>query len=52
MKQPRKCDTSHKIQNKGIDHNKETFVRKAPATNICSMMILTMTILFLMMLLP
>jgi hypothetical protein len=37
---------------KGIDHNKETFVRRALATAICGMMIFNMTILFLMMLLP
>jgi hypothetical protein len=51
-KQLRKCNTSHKIlNNKGIDHNKETFIRKAPTTKICGMKILTMTISLLMLLL-
>jgi hypothetical protein len=51
-KQLRKCDTSHKILNtRGIDHIKETFDKKALATKICGMKILTMTMLFLMMLL-
>jgi hypothetical protein len=50
MKQVKRCDTSHKIlNNKGIDHIKETFDRKAPATKTCGMKILTMTILLLMM---
>jgi hypothetical protein len=51
MKQLRKCDILHKILNKGIDHNKETFDRKAPTTKICGMKILTMIILLSMMLL-
>jgi hypothetical protein len=41
MKQPRKCVTLHKKLSKGIDHNKETFVRRAPAMMICGMMIFT-----------
>jgi hypothetical protein len=48
----RKCDISHKILSKGIDHNKETFVRRAPATMICGTMVSIMTTLLLMMLLP
>jgi hypothetical protein len=50
--QPRKCDISHKILSKGTYHNKETFVRRAPATMICGTMIFIMTTLLLMMLLP
>ena len=52
MKQLRRCDILHKILSKDIDHNKETFVRRAPATMICGTMIFIMTTLLLMMLLP
>jgi hypothetical protein len=45
-KQPRRCDISYKILSKDIDHNKETFVRRAPATMTCGTMIFTMITLF------
>ena len=28
-KKPKKCDTSHKTMNKGIRHNRDSFVKKA-----------------------
>jgi hypothetical protein len=31
MKQLRKCDKSHKIMSKGIDHNKKTFRQEGPS---------------------
>ena len=40
-------DISHKILSKGIDHNKETFIRRAPATMICGPIIFIMTTLLL-----
>jgi hypothetical protein len=51
MKQPRRCNISHGILSKDIDHNKETFVSRAPAMMMCGTMIFIMTTLLLMMLL-
>jgi hypothetical protein len=52
MKQPKICDTSHKTMNKGISHNKESFVKKAIAMIAYGMMTFIMIALFLMMLPP
>jgi hypothetical protein len=50
MKQPKRCDTSHRTLNKGIGHNRETFVKKAPTMMTYGMTSFTMIALVLMML--
>jgi hypothetical protein len=52
MKQPKKCGTSHKTMNKGISHNRETFVKKALAMMTYGMTTFIMITLLLMMLPP
>jgi hypothetical protein len=47
-KQLRKCDILRKTLSKGTNHNKETFVKKAPTMTTCGMMIFTMITLLLM----
>jgi pilus assembly protein TadC len=43
-----KCYTSHRTLNKGISHNTETFVKKAPVMMTYGMMTFTMIALLLM----
>jgi hypothetical protein len=52
MKQPKRCVTSHKTTNKGVSHNRESFVRKAQAMMMYGMTIFIMITLLLMMLPP
>jgi hypothetical protein len=48
-KQPKKCDTSHKTLNKGINYNRENFIKKAPAMMTYGMTTFTMIALLSMM---
>jgi hypothetical protein len=52
MKQPKRCDTSHKTMNKGISNNRESFVKKAPAMMTYGMTTFIKITLLLMMLSP
>jgi hypothetical protein len=52
MKQPKRCDTSHKTTNKGISHNRESFIKKALAMMTYGMTTFIMITLLLMMLPP
>jgi hypothetical protein len=49
-KQPKKCDISHSTLSKGISHNRETFIKKAPAMMTYGMTTFIMIALLLMML--
>jgi hypothetical protein len=49
MKQPKRCVTSLKTTNKGISHNRESFVKKALAMMTYGMMTFIMIPLLLMM---
>jgi hypothetical protein len=51
-KQPKRCDTSQKTMNKGISHNRETFIKKALAMTTYGMTTFIMITLLLMMLPP